>query len=336
MDAADRILQDLVDAFGYTGYLSKLDGDSIILLRVRQGAYPLRHVREVGTRLPALCTAMGRALLARQDDEAIRDLCRRCGTGESDSRDLAASIAQARRTGVLAMASALTPGISTVTSTVSDPDRGECMAIALAYPDSAVDATRVEAMRHCLRQTARDLGLRLGDAAWVAEGEQADSFSSWSLKRRESDPDRALRMTAEEPRVELDERMRRARRAGLRALVGMGGACRTPNQQAAPSSRLKPRKTQARQSTTRRRVTSFQGAPTRALLLFGGNNRNFLRWPCNPLCQLSRLGRQLTETCKWPSEILPMKTRKSVAPSSYSEAAAFCIARSGPGSKLMM
>lgn len=173
LDAADRTVRALVEAFGHTGYLSKLDGDGIVLLRVRQGAYPLRHVREVGTRLPALRTAMGRVLLAREADDTVAAVMRRDGLSDADARGVASSLAEARRSGVLVMASALTPGITTIAAVASDPGRRERVAIGLAYPDNAADAERAERMRVHLRQAAWDLGNRLGDRAWSNEEPQA-------------------------------------------------------------------------------------------------------------------------------------------------------------------
>ena len=70
LDRADAVLRDLASKFGFTGFASTLDGSEIVLLRVRQGSYPLRYVRDIGTRLPAWSTAMGRVLLARFSDDA--------------------------------------------------------------------------------------------------------------------------------------------------------------------------------------------------------------------------------------------------------------------------
>jgi DNA-binding IclR family transcriptional regulator len=137
LDRADAALGELVSTFGFTGFASALDGSDIVLLRVRQGSYPLRYVREIGTRLPAWSTAMGMVLLAQLSDHAA--LTRLQAVPDLDRETLLAGLLAARTGGFVMAGSALTPGATTIAAAVHDPASGEALAIGLAFPDSATD-----------------------------------------------------------------------------------------------------------------------------------------------------------------------------------------------------
>src|SRR5215471_1267418 len=70
LDRIDAAIDSLVEEFGFVGYAGALSGADIVVLRLKSGRYPLRFVQDVGKRVPAERTAIGRALLARQPDAA--------------------------------------------------------------------------------------------------------------------------------------------------------------------------------------------------------------------------------------------------------------------------
>jgi DNA-binding IclR family transcriptional regulator len=131
----DDALDALVGEFGFTGFASILAGRQIVLLRVVQGSYPLRYVREIGTRLPAWRTAMGRALLARLPDTEVR--ARLDGVPETNLRDLLQTLPAIRENRFVVSESAFTPGATTVAAAISAE---QPVALGIAYPDSAVAA----------------------------------------------------------------------------------------------------------------------------------------------------------------------------------------------------
>lgn len=163
IDLADEALRGLVEEFGYTGYLSKLDGEEIVLLRVRQGAYPLRYVRETGSRLAAVRTAMGRVLLARASSAAIDAIVERYGRdlAAKDRTSLKRSLAEARSEVVFRAESSLMPGVLTMAATVADAERGEVLALALAYPEAAVNAADEARMRSRLVAVSASMAHRI-------------------------------------------------------------------------------------------------------------------------------------------------------------------------------
>ncbi len=69
-------LDRLAGATGETVQQARLDGDRIVYLAKRDTAHPVRIISSIGTRLPAHATALGKALLAARDDDAVRSLLR--------------------------------------------------------------------------------------------------------------------------------------------------------------------------------------------------------------------------------------------------------------------
>lgn len=70
-------LADLVTELGETANLAMLDGDEIVYVAQVPGSHSMRMFTEVGRRVQAHCTAVGKALLAhRPDDEVLTMLAR--------------------------------------------------------------------------------------------------------------------------------------------------------------------------------------------------------------------------------------------------------------------
>ena len=155
LDQADAAIGELVATFRFTGFASALDGSDIVLLRVRQGNYPLRYVREIGTRLPAWSTAMGKVLLARLGDDAA--LARLQAVPDLDAETLIAALRSARAKGFVSSESALTPGATTIAAAVPDPVTSEALAIGLAFPDSAANPALRAKMQAAVMEAAERL-----------------------------------------------------------------------------------------------------------------------------------------------------------------------------------
>lgn len=66
-----QALDELGQEYGHTGYVSVLDGDDVVVLRVRPGSQALRAMTNPGHRLASWATSTGRSLLARETDEQI-------------------------------------------------------------------------------------------------------------------------------------------------------------------------------------------------------------------------------------------------------------------------
>jgi len=72
-------LSGLVDALGESANLAMLDGDQVVYIAQVQSRHSMRMFTEVGRRVNAHCTAVGKAMLARMPREAVHDLLARTG-----------------------------------------------------------------------------------------------------------------------------------------------------------------------------------------------------------------------------------------------------------------
>jgi DNA-binding IclR family transcriptional regulator len=139
----DSALDDLVAQFGFTGFASVLSGREIVLVGVKQGSYPLRYVRELGSALPSWRTTMGAALLSRLTEAALRE--RFSDPAQAiDVEALLARLAPLRTERIFTGISELTPGIVTISTVVGDAHRANLTALAMAFPENAAD----KALRH--------------------------------------------------------------------------------------------------------------------------------------------------------------------------------------------
>jgi DNA-binding IclR family transcriptional regulator len=171
LEMTDKALTALCAQTGHTGYISMLDGDDVLVLRVHPGTHALRVVTYPGHRSPAWATSTGRALLARETDEA---LLQRFAAGISpvsaaapDSvAELMRRIQDSRSNGwALALDESL-PGIGSVGCAVIDPSSGEALAFCLTFPSSMGDPSQTGHLAQLISQEASRLGRMAGDPFW--------------------------------------------------------------------------------------------------------------------------------------------------------------------------
>jgi DNA-binding IclR family transcriptional regulator len=172
----EHILEAMVRETGHTGYISVLDetGEHVVVMRVIHGSLALRVVTWPGHRSPAYATATGRALLARLDDETIRQRFAATPMAELSTRspqnvgELIARVEQVRRCGwALALDEAL-PGVGSISCSVADPNSRETLAFCLSFPAPAGEAATVQALQESLLGHARSIGRAAGDSFWTA------------------------------------------------------------------------------------------------------------------------------------------------------------------------
>jgi IclR family acetate operon transcriptional repressor len=99
------VLAELVDALGETANLAVLDGDAVTHVGQVPSHHSMRMFTEVGRRVMAHCTGVGKALLSTLPDDAVRDLLARTGMPAQTPRTitdpdvLLAELARVRRDG---------------------------------------------------------------------------------------------------------------------------------------------------------------------------------------------------------------------------------------------
>lgn len=78
-EVAKPCLKRLVEATGETANLALLDGDEVVYIGQAPSKHSVRMFTEVGRRLNAHCTAVGKALLAQLSDSQVRAMMARTG-----------------------------------------------------------------------------------------------------------------------------------------------------------------------------------------------------------------------------------------------------------------
>jgi IclR family acetate operon transcriptional repressor len=99
------MLTELVDALGESANLAVLDGDAVMYVGQVPSRHSMRMFTEVGRRVYAHCTGVGKALLSQLPDAAVRELLARTGMPAqtphtiTDPDALIAELARIRREG---------------------------------------------------------------------------------------------------------------------------------------------------------------------------------------------------------------------------------------------
>lgn len=175
-DQGDVALDRLTEEFGFAGYASVLSGSEIIILSVSHGSYPLRLVREIGQPMPAVRTAVGRALMSYlDDDEIVRRAKVHVGEQMAD-QEILHRVHLVREYGVAWGNSAIIPGIAALAGAVCDPKRGESLGLSISYPTTAVDSELRVRMLLRLREEVAAMGSRIRDPFW-----ESRSLQEWPL-----------------------------------------------------------------------------------------------------------------------------------------------------------
>ncbi|GAA5198400.1 allantoin degradation transcriptional regulator AllR [Rugosimonospora acidiphila] len=79
-------LAELVDQIGETANMAVLEGDAVVYVAQVPSAHSMRMFTEVGRRVSAHCTGVGKALLSQLRDDQVRALLRRTGMAAQTAR----------------------------------------------------------------------------------------------------------------------------------------------------------------------------------------------------------------------------------------------------------
>ncbi|MEX3978286.1 IclR family transcriptional regulator [Paraburkholderia sp. EG287A] len=194
IDMCAQALETLCARYGHTGYVSVLEGNDVVVLRVRPGSHAFRAMTNAGHRSASWATSTGRALLSREADEQIRARfplgLRQAGTDVTDSAvemttvqsgdsrsptrgpatldALLDEIALTRTRGYALAQNEALYGVCSVGCAVADPSSGECVSFCLSFPAGAHDPAALAELGEAVRDEARMIGRALGDPFWSA------------------------------------------------------------------------------------------------------------------------------------------------------------------------
>ncbi|OON41858.1 IclR family transcriptional regulator [Izhakiella australiensis] len=168
-DHVDVALRSLCERTGYTGYISMLDNQEILVLRVIHGRHALPAVTWPGSRSPAWGTSTGRALLARFSDSQLHDffasprvLSQLSGSQQNVSA-LVAAVALARDTGYASAVNESVTDTASVSCAVGDASNSEAVAFCLSFPQTLATAEELQRIALLLKETAINIARKTGD-----------------------------------------------------------------------------------------------------------------------------------------------------------------------------
>jgi DNA-binding IclR family transcriptional regulator len=152
-----------------TSVLSILDGADVVDIACRNGARPLGLDFRIGMRMPANCTATGKALLSTLSPERLRELAESGGfkvlTNKSvaDLPTLSVQLEQARRRGYAVDDEETRPGMFCVGAPVFDPFTGEAVAsVAVSLLKAAMDRQQKQLACTAVTRLAGELSKIVG------------------------------------------------------------------------------------------------------------------------------------------------------------------------------
>jgi DNA-binding IclR family transcriptional regulator len=177
VDIARPQLEALRDKTNCSAHFGILDGTDVVYLLRAADRKAVTSQVNVGTRLPAYATSMGRALLAQLPATEVRTrfagVAFRQFTKQSpaDIEDLVKLVAQDRARGYVVSRSAFETGIASVAAAVLDHDGTPVAAVNIATPEASAEAKQLESkLKDAVLDSARTISLWLGHRAPRKQG----------------------------------------------------------------------------------------------------------------------------------------------------------------------
>jgi IclR family KDG regulon transcriptional repressor len=168
--ATAPVLRRLAEKVGETVNLYVLDGHDVLHLAQSEGPSAVRMFTQVGTRMPAYCTAAGKVLLAhipppaqRQRVEAMR-LAPRTPNTIVDVEDLLVELDRIRRRGYAVDDEEQEIGVRCVAAAVRDRSGAAVAAISISGPTGRVNVHHITDLAQSVQLAAVELGATLGRA----------------------------------------------------------------------------------------------------------------------------------------------------------------------------
>ena len=165
----DPIISRLVRATNETCNLGVLDGDKVLYLVLKESENPLRMSGQVGKRLPAHCTALGKVLLSgfsKQELAGIYGTQTKLETYTlntiSTVTELENHLEKVRQTGVAFDNEELYQGVVCLASPVHDSEGKIIAGISVSLPKNRIDPEKLEEFKSILSTAANDLSRELG------------------------------------------------------------------------------------------------------------------------------------------------------------------------------
>ena len=164
----EPILSRLAKETGETCNLGVLDGRSVLYLIIKESANPLRMTGQVGKRLPAHCTALGKALLSglTQDElnerySTTKKLEKFTSKSVRTIPQLLRSIEKTKQTSIVIDNEEVFAGVLCLGTPIRDHSGRVVAAISISFPKNRVDAKALGRFHGLLLESAGELSQQL-------------------------------------------------------------------------------------------------------------------------------------------------------------------------------
>jgi len=165
----EPILAALTRKTGETSNLGVIDGRDVVYLIITESMNPLRMTGQVGKRLPAHCTAIGRSILAGLSRDELLKLYGRTqkldsynSKSPSTVQELFNLLRTVRRTGFAYDNEELYKGVFCLGAPIRNHSGEAMAAVSLSLPSSRADAKNLSRLRSLLLEAAADLSRQMG------------------------------------------------------------------------------------------------------------------------------------------------------------------------------
>lgn len=166
-------LQQLTDATGETTHLAVLNDGQVLYVEKVESTRSLRMPSQVGRRLPAHCTGVGKALIAFLPEEVVRSLVARRGLPSftpntiTDPARLEAELAMIRARGYSVDDEEIEEGLVCIGAPVRDHTSHVVAAVSIAGPSSRLRPDTIERHAEAVVRIAASMSAALGSPAGI-------------------------------------------------------------------------------------------------------------------------------------------------------------------------
>lgn len=165
VDQAQPVIQDLNMRSGETVHFAVLDGAEVLYLSIKESSHPFRIVSQVGMRIPAHVTAVGKALLAERPPDEVLALYEDVGFAAFTPSSITSrgalidELETIRTQGYAFDNEESNLGVQCVAAPVRDATGAAVAAISITSPTVRMDRDRFVKLT---RQGAEEISKRLG------------------------------------------------------------------------------------------------------------------------------------------------------------------------------
>lgn len=165
---AAPVIERLVDEFGETVHLAVLDQDRVLYIDKHDSRRSIRIVSQVGSRLPAHCSGVGKVLLAALPTSEVRRIAASRGlpsyTKNTITRlqQLEAELERIRQQGYSVDNEEIMDGLLCVAAPVRDHKGKVCAGISISGPVARLAAERFDQAVGLITETAAEISSGLG------------------------------------------------------------------------------------------------------------------------------------------------------------------------------